>query len=168
MAQTMYALSAPVFVRMLRNLDAFLDKAAAYATARKIEPQVLVDSRLFPDMYPLTPQVQIAGDHAKGAVARLTGNEAPKYEDNEKTLEDLKARIAKTVAYVETFKPEQFEGADTRTITLKVRGEDRSFDGATYLSRIALPNFFFHVTTAYNILRHNGVEIGKRDFIGPL
>lgn len=168
MAQTMYALSAPIFIRMLRNLDAILDKAAAHASARKFEPQVLVDARLFPDMYALTPQVQIAGDHAKGAVARLTGNEPPKYEDTEKTLDDLKARIAKTVAYVETFQPGQFEGAEARTIKLKVRGEERTFDGATYLSRIALPNFFFHVTTAYNILRHNGVEIGKRDFIGPL
>jgi hypothetical protein len=157
-----------MFVRTLRNLDAILDKAAAHAAARKIEAQVLVDSRLFPDMYPLTPQVQIACDHAKGAAARLTGNEVPKYEDSEKTLDDLKARIAKTIEYIETLKPEQFEGADTRKVTLKVRGEERSFDGVTYLGRIALPNFFFHVTTAYNILRHNGVEIGKRDYIGPL
>jgi hypothetical protein len=164
----MYELSAPVFVRMLTNLDAILDKAAAFAAARKIDPLVLVNARLFPDMYPLTPQIQIAGDHAKGAVARLTGGEAPKYEDNETTLDDLKARIAKTVAYVKTFRPEQFEGAETRTITLKIRGEERSFDGTTYLGRIALPNFFFHVTTAYAILRHNGVEIGKRDYIGPL
>lgn len=164
----MYELSAPVFVRMLTNLDAILDKAAAFAVARKIDPLVLVNARLFPDMYPLTPQIQIAGDHAKGAVARLTGNEAPKYDDNETTLDELKARIAKTVAFVKTFRPEQFDGAETRTITLKIRGEERSFDGMTYLGRIALPNFFFHVTTAYAILRHNGVEIGKRDFIGPL
>jgi hypothetical protein len=165
---SMYELSAPVFVRMLTNLDAILDKAAAFAVARKIDPLVLVNARLFPDMYPLTPQIQIAGDHAKGAVARLTGGEAPKYEDNETTLDDLKARIAKTVAFVKTFRPEQFEGAETRTITLKIRGDERSFEGMSYLSRIALPNFYFHVTTAYAILRHNGVEIGKRDFIGPL
>ena len=164
----MYALSAPVFVRMLRNLEAVLDKGAAYAAARKIDPAVLVNARLFPDMFPLATQVRVAGDFAKGAVARLTGNEPPKYEDNETSFEDLKARVAKTVAYVETFTPEQFADAATRTVTMKMRGEDKSFDGTTYLANIVLPNFYFHVTTAYDILRHNGVELGKRDFIGPV
>jgi hypothetical protein len=164
----MYSLSAPVFVRMLRNLDGVLDKGAAYAVERKIEPAVLVNARLFPDMFPLSAQVRIAGDFAKGAVARLTGNEPPKYEDNETTLDDLKARIAKTIAYVEGFRPQQFEGAETRTISLKMRGEDKTFDGLTYLANIVLPNFYFHVTTAYDILRHNGVELGKRDFVGPV
>ncbi len=168
MANLMYSLSAPVFVRMLRNLDGVLDKGAAYAAARKIEPSVLVNARLFPDMVPLTAQVRIAGDFAKGAVARLTGHEPPKYEDNEATFDDLKARIAKTIAYVESFRPEQFEGAETRTVTMKMRGEDKSFDGLTYLANIVLPNFYFHVTTAYDILRHNGVELGKRDFVGPV
>jgi hypothetical protein len=168
MTNLMYSLSAPVFVRMLRNLDGVLDKAAAHAAARKIDPSVLVNARLFPDMFPLTAQVRIAGDFAKGAVARLTGHEPPKYEDNEVTFDDLKARIAKTVAYVESFKPEQFEGAETRTVTMKMRGEDKSFDGLTYLANIVLPNFYFHVTTAYDILRHNGVELGKRDFVGPV
>jgi hypothetical protein len=164
----MYALSAPVFVRMLRNLDGVLDKGAAHAAARKIDPAVLVNARLFPDMFPLSAQVRIAGDFAKGAVARLTGNEPPKYDDNEATFEELKARIAKTIAYIEGFKPEQFAEAATRTVTIKMRGEDKSFDGTTYLANVVLPNFYFHVTTAYDILRHNGVELGKRDFVGPV
>lgn len=164
----MYTLSAPVFARMLRNLDAVLDKGAAHAAARKIDPAVLVNARLFPDMFPLSTQVRIAGDFAKGAVARLTGNEPPKYEDNEATFDDLKARIARTIAYVESFKPEQFVDAATRTVSMKMRGEDKSFDGTTYLANIVLPNFYFHLTTAYDILRHNGVELGKRDFIGPV
>jgi uncharacterized protein len=164
----MYTLSAPVFVRMLRNLDAVLDKGAAHAAARKIDPAVLVNARLFPDMFPLSAQVRIAGDFAKGAVARLTGNEPPKYEDNEATFDDLKARIAKTIAYVESFGPEQFADAATRTVTMKMRGEDKSFNGTTYLANIVLPNFYFHLTTAYDILRHNGVELGKRDFVGPV
>ena len=164
----MYTLSAPVFVRMLRNLDAVLDKGAAHAAARKIDPAVLVNARLFPDMFPLSAQVRIAGDFAKGAVARLTGNEPPKYEDNETSFDDLKARIARTIAYVESFGPEQFADAATRTVTMKMRGEDKSFDGTTYLANIVLPNFYFHLTTAYDILRHNGVELGKRDFIGPV
>jgi hypothetical protein len=168
MDNLMYALSAPVFVRMLRNLETVLDKGAAHAAARKIDPAVLVNARLFPDMFPLSAQVRIAGDFAKGAVARLTGNEPPQYEDNEASFDDLKARIAKTIAYVESFTPEQFAGAATRTVTMKMRGEDKSFDGTTYLTNIVLPNFYFHITTAYGILRHNGVELGKRDFTGPV
>ena len=168
MTNSMYALSAPLFVRMLGNLSAILDKAAAFAAARKIDPAVLVNARLFPDMFPLAAQVRIASDFAKGAAARLTGQEPPKYEDNETTFDELKARIARTVAYVEQFEPDQFEGADTRTVTIRLRGEDRSFDGRTYLANVVLPNFFFHVTTAYDILRHNGVELGKRDFVGPV
>lgn len=168
MANLMYSLSAPVFVRMLTNLSVVLDKGAAHAAARKIDPAVLVNARLFPDMLPLTAQIRIAGDFAKGAVARLTGNEPPKYEDHEATFDDLKARIAKTIAYVEEFKPDQFAGAETRSVTMKMRGEDKTFDGLTYLANIVLPNFFFHVTTAYDILRHNGVELGKKDFVGPI
>lgn len=164
----MYALSAPVFVRMLRNLETVLDKGAEHAAARKIDPAVLVNARLFPDMLPLAAQVRVACDFAKGAVARLTGNEPPKHEDNEAGFDDLKARVAKTIAYVDSFKPEQFGDASTRTVTMKMRGEDKSFDGTTYLANIVLPNFYFHLTTAYDILRHNGVELGKRDFIGPV
>jgi uncharacterized protein len=166
MANLMYALSAPVFVRMLGNLSGVLAKGAAHAEARKIDPAVLVNARLYPDMLPLSAQVQIAGDHAKGAAARLTGNDPPKYDDNERSFDDLQARLARTIAYVEGFKPEQFDGSDERTITLKVRGEDKTFKGLHYLANIVLPNFYFHVTTAYDILRHNGVEIGKRDFLG--
>ncbi|HET9023667.1 MAG TPA: DUF1993 domain-containing protein, partial [Burkholderiaceae bacterium] len=136
MSNLMYTLSAPVFVRMLRNLEGVLDKGAAHAAARKIDPAVLVNARLFPDMFPLAAQVRIAGDFAKGAVARLTGNEPPKYEDNEATFDDLKARIARTIAYVEGFRPEQFDGADTRTVMMKMRGEDKSFDGVTYLANV--------------------------------
>ena len=168
MANLMYALSVPVFVRMLRNLEGVLDKGAEHAAARKIDPAVLVGARLFPDMFPLAAQVRIASDFAKGAVARLSGNEPPKFEDGEATFDDLKARIAKTIAYVESFRPDQFEGAEARTVTMKMRGEDKAFDGVTYLANIVLPNFYFHVTTAYDILRHNGVELGKRDFIGPV
>jgi len=168
MANLMYALSVPVFVRMLRNLEGVLDKGAEHAAARKIDPTVLVGARLFPDMFPLAAQVRIASDFAKGAVARLSGNEPPKFEDGEATFDDLKARIAKTIAYVESFRPDQFEGAEARTVTMKMRGEDKTFDGVTYLANIVLPNFYFNVTTAYDILRHNGVELGKRDFIGPV
>jgi hypothetical protein len=168
MTNLMYSLSAPVFVRVLGNLEGILDKGAAWAEARRVDPSVLINARLFPDMFPLTSQIRIAGDFAKGAVARLTGQEPPKYEDNETTFGELKARLARTVAYVETFRPEQFEGAETRTVTMRMRGEDKRFDGLTYLANIVLPNFYFHATTAYDILRHNGVELGKRDFIGPV
>lgn len=168
MTNLMYALSAPVFVRMLRNLDAVLDKGAAHAAAKKIDPSVLVNARLFPDMFPLAAQVRIASDFAKGAAARLTGNEPPKFDDDEATFDELKARIAKTIAYVEQFDAARFDGADERKVTIKLRGEERTFEGRTYLANIVLPNFFFHVTTAYDILRHNGVELGKRDFVGPI
>jgi hypothetical protein len=168
MAHLMYALTAPVFVRMLRNLDAVLDKGAAHAVAKKIDPAVLVNARLAPDMFPLAAQVRIATDFAKGAVARLTGEEPPKYEDSEATFDELKARVAKTIAYVGQADAARFDGADTRSVTVRLRGEDKTFDGTTYLTHIVLPNFYFHLTTAYDILRHNGVELGKRDFIGPI
>jgi hypothetical protein len=168
MANLMYSLSAPVFARMLRNLEGVLDKGAAYAAARKVDPAVLVNARLYPDMFPLVTQVRIAGDFAKGAVARLTGQEPPKYEDNEATFDELKARLVKTIAYVESFQPGQFDDAATREVTMKMRGEEKRFDGLTYLANVVLPNFYFHITTAYDILRHNGVELGKRDFVGPI
>lgn len=167
MKATMYTLSAPVFVRMLTNLSAILDKAAAHAESRKIDPSVLLASRLSPDMLPFTRQVQVACDFAKGCVARLCGEEPPSWEDKEATFVDLKARIARTIEFVQSFKPEQFEGADTRTIELKVRGEAVRMSGLAYLANAATPNFYFHVTTAYDLLRKDGVMIGKRDFIGP-
>jgi hypothetical protein len=151
---------------MLRNLSALLDKAQAYCDARKIEPAAISGARLYPDMYPLTRQVQIACDTAKGAVARLAAIEIPKHEDTEQTFAELKARIAKTVDFIESVKAGKIDGAEEREIVLKMRAGDRKFTGLHYLLGFAYPNFYFHVTTAYNILRHNGVEIGKTDFIG--
>lgn len=163
---SMYQASIPVFTRMLTNLAAVLDKAAAHAEAKKIDPTVLVNSRLYPDMLPLVKQVQIASDHAKGAAARLAGLESPKFEDNEATFPELGARIQKTISYLNTLKPEQIDGSEERTITLPLRTRTLTFQGMPYLLNFALPNFYFHVTTAYDIFRHNGVELGKKDFIG--
>jgi len=163
---SMYQVSVPRFVGTLKNLSAILDKAQAHAEAKKIDPAALTTYRLFPDMLPMTNQVQIACDAAKGAVARLAGVDIPKHEDTEQTLSDLKARIAKTIAFVESFKPAQLDGTEDKDILLKVGGKEINIKGMQYLLGRALPNFYFHVTTAYNILRHNGVEIGKRDYIG--
>jgi len=164
----MYSMSVPVFAKTLGNLSAILDKAAAHAEAKKIDPAVLLASRLYPDMFPLTKQVQVAGDFAKGTVARLAGEEPPKYDDNETTIEALKARIARTVDYVQGFQAARFAGAEERDVQMKIRDQTLSFKGLPYLAHVALPNFFFHATTAYDILRHNGVELGKRDFIGAI
>ena len=166
MKLTMYAASAPRFANLLRNLSVVLDKAQAHAEAKKIEPAALIQARLYPDMFPLARQVQIACDSAKGALARLAGVEIPKHEDTEQTFDELKARIAKTLAFIESTKAAQLEGSDTREVTVRFRGQDVKFTGLQYLLGVAYPNFYFHVTTAYDILRHNGVELGKRDFIG--
>ncbi len=163
---SMYQASVPVYSRMLTNLAAVLEKAAAQAEAKKIDPTVLINSRLYPDMFPLVRQVQVAADNAKGPAARLAGLEPPKYEDNEKTFPELRERIQKTINYLKVIKPEQIDGSEERTITLQVRGNTVTFQGMPYLLNFALPNFFFHVTTAYDILRHNGVEIGKQDYLG--
>jgi len=162
----MYQASAPRFASMLRNLSALLDKGQAYCDARKIEPAAISGARLYPDMYPLTRQVQIACDTAKGAVARLAGIEIPKHEDTEQSFAELKGRIAKTLDFIGSVKPASIDGAEEREIVLKMRGGERKFSGLQYLLGFAYPNFYFHVTTAYNILRHNGVEIGKMDFVG--
>jgi hypothetical protein len=164
----MYEASIPVFIRMSKNLAAILAKGAAYAEAKKIEPAVLVNSRLYPDMFPLSRQIQIASDIAKGCGARLAGREPPKFEDNETTFPELLTRIDKTIAYLETLKPEQISGSEGKTITLKIGNNTLTFLGMPFLLNFALPNFYFHVTTAYDILRHCGVEIGKQDFIGAL
>jgi uncharacterized protein len=164
----MYSMSVPVFAKTLGNLSAILDKAAAHAEAKKIDPSVLLAARLYPDMFPLTKQVQVACDFAKGTVARLAGEEPPKYDDNETTIEALKARIARTVDYVQGFQAARFAGAEERDVQMKIRDQTLSFKGLPYLAHMALPNFFFHATTAYDILRHNGVELGKRDFIGSI
>ena len=163
---SMYQASVPRFVNILGNLSNLLDKAQAYADARKIDPAVLPSFRLFPDMLPMTKQVQIACDTAKGAVARLAGLEIPVHEDSEKTLAELKARIAKTLAFLQTVRPEQIDGSEDRDIVIKRGDKEMHYKGLAFLLGQALPNIYFHVTTAYNILRHNGVEIGKRDYLG--
>jgi hypothetical protein len=163
---SMYQASAPRFVHMLRNLSAILDKAEAYAEAKKLDPAVPGGLRLIADMFPLARQVQIACDTAKGAVARLAGVEIPKHEDTEKTIPELKARIAKTLDFIESVGAAKIDGSEEREVVLKMRGQDVKLAGLHYLLAQAWPNFYFHVTTAYNILRANGVELGKRDFIG--
>lgn len=161
----MHAFSAPTFVRMLKNLSAMLGKAEAHTKTKNYDPTVLVTARLAPDMFTLARQVQIATDHAKGAMARLAGHVPEAMEDTETTLAQLQARIAKTIALVEAYKPEQLVGAETREITIKIPNAELKFSGIDYLNTWALPNFYFHVTTAYAILRHNGVDLGKRDFL---
>jgi len=168
MSEPMYDHAIPVFAKMLGNLSTFLDKAAKHCEAKKIDPNALLGARLFPDMFPLTRQVQVATDQAKGGAARLAGLEVPKYEDTEKSFDDLKARIAKTVAFVNGVKPEQLAGSETREITLPIGPNTVKFKGEWYLKHFVLPNLYFHVTTAYDLLRHNGVELGKRDFIGSM
>jgi hypothetical protein len=168
MAVSMYQVAVPTFIRMLSNLEAILDKAASHAQAKKIDESVLASARLYPDMLPLSKQVQIASDFARGTCARLAGSEPPSFEDNETTLAALKTRTSRTLEYVRTFKPEQIDGSETREVVRPIRGEPKKFTGQNYLIQYALPNFYFHVTTAYNILRHNGIEIGKADFIGAL
>jgi uncharacterized protein len=163
---SMYQASAPRFANTLRNLSSILDKAQAHCEAKKIEPTALTGMRLIADMFPLARQVQIACDTAKGAVARLAGAEIPKHEDTEQTLAELKQRIAKTVDFILSVKPDLIDGSDDRQVQLKLGRGDVTFTGLQYLLGHAYPNFYFHVTTAYDILRANGVDIGKRDFIG--
>jgi hypothetical protein len=167
MAISMHSASAPIFVKLLGNLLGVLDKAEAHAAARKFDPANYLALRLAPDMLPFTRQVQIASDAAKGAMARLAGVDVPKWEDNEASFADLRARIQKTIDYVKGFAPAQIDGSEQREITIPMRqGDPLKFDGETFLKHFALPNFFFHVTTAYALLRHAGVELGKRDFLG--
>jgi hypothetical protein len=163
---SVYGVVIPQTVRMLQNLAAILEKAAAHAEARKIDPAVLLQSRLYPDMFPLVRQVQIATDTAKGAGGRLAGVEVPRYEDVETTFAELQERIQKTVTFLQSIQPEQFEGAEDRVVQLPTRNGNIEFQGLNYLLGFVQPNFYFHVTTAYNILRHNGVELGKMDFLG--
>ena len=166
MTISMYQASVPRFVNILGNLSNILDKAQAHVDAKKIDQAALTTYRLFPDMLPMTKQVQIACDTAKGVVARLAGAEIPVHEDNEKTLADLKTRIAKTIAFIQTFKPAQIDNTEDKEIVIKRADKETRYRGMQFLLGHALPNFYFHVTTAYNILRHNGVEIGKRDYLG--
>ena len=163
---SMYRASVPVFTRVLKNLDAILDKAVVYAAEKKIDPAVLLNSRLAPNMFALTRQVQIVTDQIKGCVSRLAGVEIPRYEDTETTFEQLKARLNKTLDYISTFKPEQIDGTEDKEITLTLGGNTRQFKGIDYLLNAATMHIYFHYTTAYAILRHNGLEIGKGDFLG--
>jgi hypothetical protein len=163
---SMYQASAPRLANTLKNLSAILDKAQIYCDAKKIEPAALTHFRLYPNMLPMKRQVQIACDTAKGAVARLAGVEVPKHEDTEESFAELKARIAKTIAFIESIKPAQIDGSEEKNIHLKLGAVEVDWKGMQYLLGHALPNFYFHVVTAYDILRHNGVELGKRDYIG--
>lgn len=167
MTISLYAASLPVFKQMLNSMDAVLSKAEEHATSRKIDPNALLQARLFPDMFPLIRQVQVATDFARGVSARLAGAEVPKFEDNQQTFADLHELISKTLAFIEGFTPAQIDGQEDRTIVTRPgTPKEKKFTGQSYLLTYGLPQFFFHVTTAYAILRHNGVEIGKRDFMG--
>ncbi len=168
MTLSMYQASLPVLAHQLRNLAAILDKGLAHANARGIAPEVLLNMRLAPDMFALTRQVQIATDVAKGCAARLAGQAPPSYADDEDSFEALQARIAKTLAFIGEFAAPQIDGSEQRAITLKLGEHTANFNGQDYLLSFVLPNFFFHVTTAYAILRHAGVDIGKRDFLGAI
>ncbi len=163
----MYDASVTTLTRALTNLMHVLEKGAAHAEAKKIEPSVLVAGRLFPDMFPLSKQVQVASDVAKIGTSRLAQVEPPKWEDNEATFPDLIERLRKTIAYLGTLKPEQFDDG-TRMVTFQTQGQSKTWPGGRYLYQRVIPNVFFHCTTAYNILRHNGVEVGKADFLGPV
>ena len=168
MTISMYQASVPVFVQGLKAMSLVLDKAESHCTAKKIDPAALLGARLIADMFPASRQFQIACDFAKGVNARLAGIEVPTWEDNEKTIADLKARIKKTIDYVEGFKPSQIDDSEGRDIALKIAGNPVSFKGQPYLLGFGLPNFYFHSAAAYSILRANGVDIGKRDFLGPV
>jgi hypothetical protein len=166
MTISMYQASVPVFVHALNNLASILEKGASHAESKKIDAAVLPSLRLFADMFPLARQVQIASDSAKGGAARLAGVEPPAYEDNEKTLTELIARVRKTVSYLETLAPGQIDGSEDKTVTWQTRSGSKSMQGLPYLQKHVIPNLYFHITTTYNILRHNGVELGKKDFLG--
>jgi hypothetical protein len=166
MSLTMYQASVPTICRALENLAAVLEKAAAQVDAKKYPAESYINARLYPDMFPLAKQVQIASDVSKGGCSRLAQVEAPSYEDNETTFPQLAERCRKTVAYLKTLKPEQIDGSEKRTVTWKTRTAERSMEGQPYLLNHVLPNVFFHCATAYDILRHNGIELGKQDFLG--
>lgn len=168
MPLSMYQASIPTLLRGLDSLAAILAKAAAHAAARKIAPEVLLNARLAPDMLPLVRQVQIVSDTAKGCAARLAGIEVPSYADIEASFDELQERLAKTVTFLKGVAPEQIDGSEERAIVLKAHDQEIHFTGQSYLLGFVLPNFYFHLTTAYGILRHNGVEIGKKDYLGEV
>jgi len=168
MTISMYQASVPLLIRMLTNLKGILEKGLAHAQAKKIDEAVFLNARLYPDMFALTRQVQIAADFARATGARLAGQEPPGYEDNEKTFAELISRVERSIEYLRTVTPGMIDGSEAREIIRPIRGEPKKFTGIGYLLQFALPNFFFHTTTAYAILRHGGVELGKNDFIGAL
>lgn len=163
----MYEFTIPNFIRGLEALDTQLEKAAGYADKKKFDPSVYLTSRLAPDMYPFTKQIQICTDMAKGTAARVTGQTPPKFEDNEQTLQDLRARVRKTIEYLKTFKASQFQGCETRKVEIPWQ-KGKCLPGLEYATQIGIPNFYFHLTAAYAILRHNGVDVGKTDFLGKV
>lgn len=166
MSLSMHDASVSVFLGQIGTLSAILKKAAAHAEAKKIDANVLLNARLYPDMHPLTRQVQMVSDAAKGAVARLANVDVPSMPDTETTFDQLQERLAKTATFLKSIKPAQLEGSEAREVTLTFPNGKMAFKGQTYLLNFAIPNFYFHVTTAYAILRHNGVEVGKRDYLG--
>ena len=168
MGISMHSASVPLFVRMLGNVLGWLDKAEAHAAAKKFDASVYLGARLAPDMLPLTKQVQIASDAAKFCVARLAGVEAPKFDDTETTLAELRERVRKTIDYVQSVPAAQIDGSEDKDVTVPRRDGPVIVKGEPYLTQFALPNFFFHITTTYALLRHNGVDLGKADFLGPL
>jgi uncharacterized protein len=168
MAISMYSASVPVLVRALSNLQAWFDKAEAHAVAKKFEPQVLLNARLAPDMLPFTKQVQIACDSAKFGVARLSGVDAPKFDDTEATFAELRQRIAKTLDYVRSVPAAKIDGTETKDVVVPRRNGSMTLKGEFYLKHYVLPNVFFHVMTAYALLRHNGVELAKADYLGAM
>jgi len=163
---SMYQASVPVFLQILGSLSAILDKAAEHCEAKKIKAETMTATRLIPDMFPLARQIQIATDQAKGSTARLAGIEVPSYADTEVSFEELKARLTKTMDFLKSLKPAQIDGSEDRDIKLKLGGEEMTYKGIQYLLHFVYPNFFFHATTSYDILRQAGVQLGKRDFVG--
>lgn len=165
---SMYNASIPVMIKMLGNLEAIVDKAITHAATRKVDDAAFVDARLFPDMFTFARQIRIATDMSKGAGARLAGIDMPKFDDNEKSLPELKARVRKGIDFLKTLSAAQIDGTEDKAITITVGGNTLNFNGLDYLNHWVLPNFYFHVATAYNLLRHGGVEIGKMDFLGKV
>ena len=162
----MFDTSVPILIHFLKGLSALLEKAEEHCAAKKIDPQAILQARLFPDMFNFTKQVQLVTDFAKGMGARLAGLPIPSYPDEEKTFAELQARLARTIDFLSTLKKEQLTDAATRNVTIKAGGREMQFAGADYVATYALPNFYFHLTTAYNLLRHNGLELGKADYMG--
>ena len=162
----MFDTSVPVLIHFLKGLSAILKKAEGHCAANKIDPDALLQARLYPDMFTFTRQVQLTTDFAKGMGARLAGLPVPSFADEEKTFAELQARLARTIEFLSALTKEQYADAAARTVTIKIGGQDTTFTGAAYAASYALPNFYFHLTTTYNILRHNGIELGKKDYMG--